>query len=72
MCASRDKLRKQAIRSKSEVLFDAYKQMKNKVNKVNIDLKRVTSRTKLLFMSKLRFLMLMGKKFQILKLSLSI
>ena len=40
MCASRDKLRKQAIRSKSEVLFDAYKQMRNKVNKVNIDLKR--------------------------------
>ena len=25
MCASRDKLRKQAIKSKSEVLFDAYK-----------------------------------------------
>ena len=40
MCASRDKLRKQAIKSKSEVLFDAYKQMRNKVNKVNIDLKR--------------------------------
>ena len=40
MCVSRDKLRKQAIRSKSEVLFDAYKQMRNKVNKVNIDLKR--------------------------------
>ena len=40
MCASRDKLRKQAIKSKSDVLFDAYKQMRNKVNKVNIDLKR--------------------------------
>ena len=40
MCASRDKLRKQATKSKSEVLFDAYKQMRNKVNKVNIDLKR--------------------------------
>ena len=40
MCASRDKLRKQTIKSKSEVLFDAYKQMKNEVNKVNIDLKR--------------------------------
>ena len=40
MCASRDILRKQAIRSKSEVLFGAYKQMRNKVNKVNIDLKR--------------------------------
>ena len=40
MCASRDKLRKQAITSKSEVLFDPYKQMGNKVNKFNIDLKR--------------------------------
>ena len=40
MFASRDKLRKQAIKSKSEVLFDAYKQMRNKVNKVNIALKR--------------------------------
>ena len=40
MCASRDKLRKQAIRSKSDILFDAYKQLRNNVNKVNIDLKR--------------------------------
>ena len=40
MCASRDKLSKQAIKSKSEVLFDAYKQMRNKINKVNTDLKR--------------------------------
>ena len=40
MCTSSDKLRKQAIKSKSEVFFDAYKQMRNKVNKVNIDLKR--------------------------------
>ena len=40
MCASRDKLRKKAVKSKSEVLFDAYKQMRNKVNKVNIELKR--------------------------------
>lgn len=39
-CTSSDKLRKQAIKSKSKVLFDAYKQMRNKVNKVNIDLKR--------------------------------
>ena len=36
----KDKLRKQAIKSKSEVLCDANKQMRNKVNKVNIDLKR--------------------------------
>ena len=40
MWTSRDKLRKQAIKSKSEVLFDTYKQMRNKVNKINIDLKR--------------------------------
>ena len=40
MCASRDKLRKKAVKYKSEVLFDAYKQMRNKVNKVNIELKR--------------------------------
>ena len=39
MCASRGKLRKQAAKSKSEVLFNAYKQMRNKVNKVNIELK---------------------------------
>ena len=40
MCTSRDKLRKQAIKSKSEVLLDAYKQIRHKVNKINIDLKR--------------------------------
>ena len=39
LCASKGKLRKEAIKSKSEVLFDAYQQMRNKVNKVNIDLK---------------------------------
>ena len=35
MWTSRGKLRKQAIKSKSEILFDAYKQMRNKVNKIN-------------------------------------
>ena len=93
ICASRDKLRKQAIKSKSEVLFDAYKQMRNKVNKVNIDLKRdyftnkvashegdikSTWKTINLVLNKnqkprkLRPLMLMGKKYQIMKLSQSI
>ncbi len=40
LSASRDKLRKQAVRSKSEILQQAYRQLRNKVNKLNMDLKR--------------------------------
>ena len=40
MCKVRDKLKKQAIRSKSELLMQSYKHIRNKVNKLNGDLKR--------------------------------
>ena len=37
---SRDKLRKQAMRSKSEILQKANRLLRNKVNKLNLELKR--------------------------------
>ena len=40
MCKARDKLKKQAIRSKSEVLMQSYRHIRNKVNKMNEELKR--------------------------------
>ena len=40
MSATRDRLRKQAVRSKSQVLMQAYRQVRNRVNKLNLDLKR--------------------------------
>ena len=40
LSATRDRLKKQAVRSKSKILMDAYRQTRNKVNKLNTDLKR--------------------------------
>ena len=40
MCKARDKLKKQAIRSKSDVLMQSYRDIRNKVNKMNGELKR--------------------------------
>ena len=40
MCKSRDRLMKLAVRSKSEILMQAYRQMRNRVNKLNLNLKR--------------------------------
>ena len=40
LCKARDKLKKQAIRSKSEVLMQSYRHMRNKANKINAELKR--------------------------------
>ena len=40
MCKSRDRLKKLAVRSKSEILMQAYRQMRNRVNKLNLNLKR--------------------------------
>ena len=40
MSAARDKLKKQAVRSNSEILMQAHRQMRNKVNKLNIESKR--------------------------------
>ena len=40
MCKTRDKLKKQAIRSKSELLMQAYRHIRNQVNKLNEKLKR--------------------------------
>ena len=37
---TRDKLKKVAVKRKSQVLMDAYKQVRNKVNVLNIKLKR--------------------------------
>ena len=40
MSVARDKLKKQAVRSNSEILMQAHRQMRNKVNKLNIESKR--------------------------------
>ena len=40
MSAARDKLKKQAARSNSEIFMQAYRQMRNKVNKLNTESKR--------------------------------
>ena len=40
MCRSRDRLKKLAVSHKSDILMQAYKQMKNRVNKLNLNLKR--------------------------------
>ena len=40
MCKARDKLKKQAIRSKSDVLMQSYRDIRNIVNKMNGELKR--------------------------------
>ena len=37
MSAARDKLKKQAVRSNSEILMQAHRQLRNKVNKLNTD-----------------------------------
>ena len=38
MSATRDRLKKQAVRSKSKILMEAYRQIRNKVNKLNTEL----------------------------------
>ena len=40
MCKARDRLKRQAIRSKSESLMQSYRQLRNQVNKLNGELKR--------------------------------
>ena len=40
MSAARDELKKQAVRSNSEILMQAHRQMRNKVNKLNTESKR--------------------------------
>ena len=40
MCRSRDRLKKLAVSHKSEILMQAYRQMRNRVNKLNLNLKR--------------------------------
>ena len=40
LSVNRDKLRMQAMRSKSDILQQAYSKLRNKVNKLNLDLKR--------------------------------
>ena len=40
MSVARDKLKKQAVRSNSEMLMQAHRQMRNKVNKLNTESKR--------------------------------
>ena len=40
MCKARDKLKKQAIRTKSELLMKSYRHVRNQVNKLNRELKR--------------------------------
>ena len=41
MSAARDKLKKQAVRSNSEIMMQVHRQMRNKVNKLNTESKRV-------------------------------
>ena len=40
MSATRDRIRKLAVKSKSQILIQAYTQIRNRVNKLNLDLKR--------------------------------
>ena len=40
MCKARNNSKKQAIHSKSEVLMQCYRHIRNKVNKINGELKR--------------------------------
>lgn len=40
LSATRDKLKKQGVRSKSNIVMDVYRQTRNNVNKLNTDLKR--------------------------------
>ena len=40
MSAARDELKKKAVRSNSEILMQAHRQMRNKVNKLNTESKR--------------------------------
>ena len=40
LSATRDTLKKQAVHSKSKMLMEAYRQTRNKVNKLSTDLKR--------------------------------
>ena len=40
LSATRDRLKLAAVRSKSKIIMDAYKQMRNRVNRLNKDLKR--------------------------------
>ena len=40
MSATRDRIRKLAVKSKSQILMQAYRQVRNRVSKMNLDLKR--------------------------------
>ena len=40
MSATRDRIRKLAVKSKSQILMQAYRQIRNRINKMNLDLKR--------------------------------
>ena len=40
MSATRDRIRKLAVKSKSQILIHAYTQIRSRVNKLNLDLKR--------------------------------
>ena len=40
MCRSRDRLKKLAVSPKSDILMQAYRQMRNRVNKLSFNLKR--------------------------------
>ena len=40
LSATRDRIRKLAVKSKSQILMQAYRQIRNRVNKMNLDLKR--------------------------------
>ena len=39
LCKSRDRLKKLAVSSKSDILMQAYREMRNRVNKLNLNLK---------------------------------
>ena len=40
LSATRDRFKKQAVRSKSKILMEAYRQTRNEVDKLNTDLKQ--------------------------------
>ena len=49
MSATRDRIRKLAVKSKSQILMQAYRQIRNRVNKLNLDFKRGFFTKKILY-----------------------
>ena len=47
MSATRNRIRKLVVKSKSQILMQAYRHIRNKVNKLNLDLKREFSTKKI-------------------------